>query len=101
MDSVGNVAKRTEAELNKTRPVQSLNTKKIKPVPVDLVDQLGDELVREFNNSRFRSWYCKAIMELGPAKIYELRKRSKDGSNPAKYFSLLVKQCLQAKRSSN
>lgn len=99
MDSVGNIAKRTEAELNKNRSVNSFKDKKTKPVPVDVVDQLGDDLVREFNNPQFRSWYCKAIMELGPSKIHELRTRAKDGSNPAKYFSLLVKQCLQSMRN--
>lgn len=59
---------------------------------ISLVDQLADELATEYDNQRFRSWYCGVIYQFGPSKVHEWRVRAKDANNPARLFSKYVKE---------
>jgi hypothetical protein len=66
---------------------------------VELVDQLADELIREYSNPQFRAWYCKLIYAFGPSRIKEWQGRVRDADNPAKLFSKLAAEALRAKEA--
>lgn len=70
----------------------------IKQLPIDSVDKLADELVQEYENPKFRQWYCGAIYQFGFAQINEWRKRAAEGAWPAKLFSKYVKDARSFKR---
>jgi hypothetical protein len=60
-------------------------------LPIDAVDQLADELVREYGNPLYRKWYCGVIYEYGFSQVNEWRKRASEGDEPGKLFSKYVK----------
>lgn len=62
-----------------------------KKLAIDVVDKIADELASEYNNQRFRNWYCGVIYQFGPGKVYEWQTRARDGKEPAKLFSKYVK----------
>lgn len=64
---------------------------------IELVDQLADGLVKEYDNPQFRAWYCKLIYTFGPAQIQEWQGRVRDSAYPAKLFSKLAAEGLRAK----
>lgn len=58
---------------------------------IDVVDKIADELAKDYNNLRFRNWYCGVIYQFGPNKVHEWQIRSREGNEPAKLFSKYVK----------
>lgn len=62
-----------------------------KKLAIDVVDKIADELAGEYNNLRFRNWYCGVIYQFGPGKVHEWQVRAKEGNEPAKLFSKYVK----------
>ena len=58
---------------------------------IAVVDRIADELVKEYNNQGFRRWYCGVIQEFGFTKVNEWQRRSKEGREPGKLFSMYVK----------
>lgn len=68
-----------------------------KPVPIELVDSLALELAKEYNNLKFRVWYCGVIQEFGIERVYEWRRRSAEGTNPPRLFSHYVKSARNAR----
>lgn len=62
-----------------------------------LVDETAEMLCVEYNNSDFRKWYCKVIMQLGVHRVRELVGICSDASDPAKLFSKRAKQEMKAK----
>ena len=77
--------------LNSHLPIDSSSSKTIKQLPIDAVDRLADELATEYDNPKFRVWYCGVIYQFGFAQINEWRKRASEGNYPAKLFSKYVK----------
>lgn len=69
--------------------VTYLDTNKI--LPIEVVDKLADELVYEYSNNTYRSWYCGIIYEFGASQVNEWRRRATEGHTPAKLFSKYVK----------
>lgn len=69
-----------------------------KDLPASVVDDLADELVKQFDNELYRRWYCAAIYDLGLSKIDDLRKKVVTGDKPGKLFSFYVKQERNALR---
>lgn len=63
-----------------------------KQLPLATVDAIADELVLEFSNPGYRSWYCGVIYDFGIAQVQEWRKRAAEGNEPAKLFSAYVTQ---------
>ena len=72
-------------------PIDNSSQTSIKQPSIGAVDKLADELVAEYDNQKFRQWYCGVIYEFGIAQVLEWRKRSGDGKEPAKLFSKYVK----------
>lgn len=62
-----------------------------KKLAINVVDKIADELSSEYNNLRFRNWYCGVIYQFGPSKVHEWQVRAKEGDTPAKLFSKYVK----------
>lgn len=62
-----------------------------KKLAIDVVDKMADRLAGEYNNLRFRNWYCGVIYQFGPSKVHEWQTRAKEGNEPAKLFSKYVK----------
>ncbi len=77
--------------LSSQLPIDSSSSKPIKQLPIGVVDELADELVAEYDNLKYRRWYCGVINDFGYAQVNEWRRRSKDGNYPAKLFSKYVK----------
>lgn len=49
-------------------------------------------------NDRFRSWYCDAFYKLGRERTLAIVKEARaDGKHPARYFSYLLKEAINAK----
>ena len=76
--------------LSSQLPVGSSSNTTIKQLPIDAVDKLADELVDEYDNLKFRKWYCGVIKDFGYAQVNEWRRRAKEGDSPAKLFSKYV-----------
>lgn len=72
-------------------PIDNSSSKPIKQLPIDAVDKLADELVAEYENPKFRQWYCGVVYQYGFAQVSEWRKRAAEGKAPAKLFSKYVK----------
>ncbi len=70
-------------------------------IPLAQVDKLADELVKEFNNPEFRSWYCGVINRFGISKILEWQNRSRTGKNPGRLFTTYVNQAGGYKKDSS
>lgn len=72
----------------------SASTERSKPnkPPLAVVDSVVDGLVKEYDNPKFRQWYCGVVYEFGLDKVEEWRKRACEGNSPAKLFSSYVKQ---------
>ena len=66
-------------------------SQQVKPL-ISVVDAIADELVAEYSNPDYRRWYCGVINRYGLAKVDEWRRRASEGKEPAKLFSLYVKQ---------
>jgi len=81
----------------KQLPIGSLNNRSYKHLPIDLVNDLARELVKEYSNPDFYKWYCGVIYQFSPNKVHEWRVRAKDGDTPAKLFSKYVKDARQYK----
>lgn len=62
------------------------------------VDELADALVREYNNLKFRPWYCSTIYALGSDRVLEIRARVHDSDNPAMLFSKLASEAVRLKK---
>ncbi len=60
-------------------------------MPIEVVDELANELALEYDNEGYRRWYCGIIYEFGLATIHEWRIRAAEGNQPAKLFSKYVK----------
>lgn len=60
-------------------------------LPIDAVDKVADELVRDYSNPDYRRWYCGVIYDFGFDKVEEWRRRAAEGKEPAKLFSKYVK----------
>lgn len=69
----------------------SSNTNK-EELPIDAVDQMADILIKEYDNSLYRRWYCGVIYDYGFAQVEEWRNRASEGREPAKLFSKYVKE---------
>lgn len=66
-----------------------------KPVPIDVVDSLADELIVEYENPNWRPWYCGVINQFGLDQVTIWRGRSKSANSPARLFSHYVKQARE------
>lgn len=78
--------------LNNHLPNDGYSKGPIKPLSIEAVDKLADELVVEYNNPNFRKWYCGVINDFGYSQVNEWRRRAGEGREPAKLFSTYVKQ---------
>lgn len=87
MESIG----KQFANLNKDRDYR-------KELSVAFVDQLADEIVREYSTPKFRKWYIYLIYELGPQVVNDIRGRCRDARHPGKLFSKLAKERLSIKK---
>jgi hypothetical protein len=67
---------------------------------ITAVDKLADTLVDAYDNSQYRTWYCRIIYELGVKKVEELHERAKAGREPKKLFSALVREARQIEARS-
>lgn len=84
MEPIGNNLKKYQVP-NGTSKVE-------KPtLPVAAVDELADELVKEYSNDLYRRWYCGIIYEFGFATVNEWRTRAASGKQPARLFSKYVR----------
>lgn len=86
---------------NKQLPKDNWENEGNKHLPIGLVDQLADELVREYSNPGYRKWYCKIIYTHGVEQVHEWRRRATEGNEPAKLFSKYVKDAQVFKGSRN
>ena len=68
------------------------NNPRLKRIHIAQVDRLADELVDEYDNLKFREWYCGVINEYGISKVLEWRGRAKEGNYPGKLFTSFVNQ---------
>jgi len=59
---------------------------------IDAVDKLANELTDEYDNHKFRLWYCKIIYKFGVDQVSEWRNSASTGKYPARLFSTYVKQ---------
>lgn len=64
-----------------------------------LVDDLAENLAREFGNLSYKAWYCGLIYKFGPATVEEWRKRSITAKDPGKVFSKYAAQAGGYKKS--
>lgn len=80
-----------KALLNNHLPIDNSDKVSIKQPSIGAVDKLADELVAEYDNPRFRQWYCGVIYEFGVTRVLEWRKRAEEGKSPARLFSKYVK----------
>ena len=60
--------------------------------PVALVDEIADELVKQYANPAFRGWYCGVINKFGVARIREWQRRAEDADSPGRVFTTYVNQ---------
>jgi hypothetical protein len=60
-------------------------------LPIGTVDEIVEELCKEYSNPYYRRWYCGVIYEFGPSVVEEWRRRACEGKEPAKLFSKYVK----------
>jgi hypothetical protein len=58
------------------------------------VDDLANELCKQFRNFDFFRWYCKVIYTLGVDRVLILRARVSDSKLPGKLFSEYAKEDL-------
>lgn len=72
----------------------------VKQLPIEEVDSLADELVREYNNPIFRVWYCGVIYQFGLEQVAEWQRKAASGTNPGGLFGYYVKQA-RASANSN
>lgn len=63
-----------------------------KDMPLEAIDELADELVKQFDNPIWRPWYCGVVRKFGPAKVQEWRRRASEGREPGKLFTVYVNQ---------
>lgn len=82
-------------------PIDNLSQTSIKQPSIGAVDKLADELVAEYDNQKFRQWYCGVVYEFGVSQVLEWRKRAKEGKAPAKLFSKYVKDARTFRSSRN
>lgn len=61
-------------------------------IPVAQVDELADSLVSEYQNPKWRQWYCGVINKFGVEKVMEWRRRAAEGKSPGRLFSVYVNQ---------
>lgn len=78
--------------LSSQLPIDSSSNTSIKQLSIGVVDKLADELVTEYDNQRFRRWYCGVVYQFGLPKVMEWRRRASEGKQPAKLFSHYVAQ---------
>jgi hypothetical protein len=48
----------------------------------------------DITSPQFRAWYCKAIYSMGCQVFSDLAEQARNGRDPAKYFSALLKAHL-------
>lgn len=69
------------------------NQSPVKQIPIDMVDDLADELVAEYSNPDYRRWYCSAIYDFGLEQVNKWRQRAATtADSPAKLFTYYVNQ---------
>jgi len=69
------------------------NQSPVKQIPIDVVDDLADELVAEYSNPDYRRWYCSAIYDFGLEQVNKWRQRAATtADSPAKLFTYYVNQ---------
>lgn len=56
------------------------------------VDNLAQELCKDYNNPGFHKWYCKVIHTLGAKEVRNLRNRASDAKYPARLFSKMARE---------
>jgi len=78
MNEIGN----ENSELNKKPTVQQ-------------VDDLAHELCNKFSNHEYFKWYCSAIWKLGERRVRDLQARVSDAKDPARLFTILLKEDLK------
>ena len=71
-----------------------------KKISLAQVDALADELVNEYDNPEFRSWYCGVINKFGLSKVHEWMSRAKSGQYPGRLFTTYVNQAGGYKKDS-
>jgi hypothetical protein len=59
-------------------------------------DFIADKLVEALNNPEAREYYCKVAWRLPEATIWNCLETAVRGNHPAKYFSWLTKQQMEA-----
>lgn len=59
---------------------------------IDVVDALANDLVTEYNNPKYRQWYCGVIYQYGIAQVEEWRGRAREWDIPGAGFTTYVKQ---------
>lgn len=64
------------------------------------IDALADELTVEYQNLKFRKWYCKVIYVLGVERVLELRSRCADAKYKGALFSKLANEEMVARENS-
>lgn len=67
-------------------------------LPIAAVDKLAEELVVEYSNPDFKSWYCGIIYDFGFSQVLEWRKRASEGDEPGKLFSKYVRDARTFKQ---
>ena len=78
--------------LSSQLPIDNSGKTSIKQPSIGSVDKLSDELVAEYDNPRFRRWYCGVVYEFGIPKVLEWRRRATEGKYTALLFSTYVKE---------
>lgn len=63
----------------------------VKP-PAEEVDRLADELATEYQNEKYRGWYCKVIYAHGIERVRYWQEKSRSGDFPGKLFAYYVRQ---------
>ena len=56
------------------------------------VDDIANELVKEYNNPDYRKWYCGVIKKFGVARVNEWQDRAKSGKYPGRLFTSYVNE---------
>jgi len=82
---------------NTELPNESRDTDWRELLSLEQVDQLADDLVRDFANPDFRRWYCGVVYDFGPERVHRWKQVAMEGKEPAKLFSKYVSDARRLK----
>lgn len=83
--------------MNESESTANDNWQLEEKLPISMVDNLANDLCKEYENRKYFRWYCLVINILGFDRIREIQARCKDSKYPAQLFSRIASEEAKAK----